>query len=350
MTMTMQQALEIPPGNPPDPFSQRLAGDGQDLMRGELETLQLNLGKLCNLACHHCHVEAGPKRTEIMSWETMERILGWIDRYRPQHPFGIVDLTGGAPEMNPHFQPFVGELRTRDLHVLVRSNLTILIEPGYEDLVEFLARHEVEVVASLPCYLEENVDQQRGKGTFGRSIEALQRLNAAGYGLPETGLRLDLVHNPVGFALPGPQQGLETDYRRELGSRFGVVFNRLWTITNMPINRFAHQLRRSGVFEEYMEKLYAAHGPANVEQVMCRSLVSVGWQGGVYDCDFNQILNLPLDFGADRSAADEHRVERRSRKLWQFTPEELIGRKIRTGAHCFGCTAGAGSSCTGALG
>ncbi|MCP4654980.1 MAG: radical SAM/Cys-rich domain protein [bacterium] len=342
--------MEVPPGAPPDPFAQRLAGDGQDLMRGELDTLQLNLGKQCNLACHHCHVEAGPKRTEIMSWETMEKILGWIDLQRPEHPFGIVDLTGGAPEMNPHFRRLVGELRARDLHPLARSNLTILVEPGYEDLVDFLATREVEVVASLPCYLEENVDKQRGKGTFRRSIEALQRLNASGYGKPGTGLRLDLVHNPVGFGLPGAQEGLEADYRRELGDRFGVVFNRLWTITNMPINRFAYQLRRSGMFEEYMEKLFAAHGPANVEQVMCRSLVSVGWEGGVYDCDFNQILKMPLDFGGDRSETDEHQVERESRKLWQFTPEELIGRKIRTGAHCFGCTAGAGSSCTGALG
>ncbi len=334
---------------PNDPFMTRLAAEGQALRRAELSTLQLNLGKMCNLACHHCHVEAGPKRTEVMTWKTMERILGWIDSQETPAPFAVVDLTGGAPEMNPGFRRLVGELRRRGLHVLDRCNLTILLEPGYEELVDFLAGHEVEIVASLPCYLAENVDKQRGRGVFERSIEALRRLNAAGYGAEGSALRIDLVYNPVGYGLPGDQGELEAAYKRELGERFGIVFNRLWTITNMPIRRFADQLRRDGMLAAYTEKLAAAHRPANVEQVMCRSLVSVGWQGALYDCDFNQMLSMPVESGNGSTPHTEEEVERLSRKLWDFAPRELLGRSIRTGDHCFGCTAGAGSSCTGAL-
>lgn len=332
-----------------DSFAQRLARDGQRLTRHGLGTLQLNIGKMCNLACHHCHVEAGPNRTEIMTWQVMGRILDWMDRYQEKLDLSMVDLTGGAPEMNPHFRQLVCALRQRGLHVLDRCNLTILLEPGYEDLADFLAGHEIEIVASLPCYLEENVDKQRGRGVFHRSIDALQRLNAVGYGRKDSPLRLDLVYNPVGYGLPSDQASLEIDYKRELTNRFGIVFNRLWTITNMPIKRFEHQLRRDGQYEAYMARLRAAHRPANVDGVMCRNLVSVGWQGTVYDCDFNQMLQMPLSPGGDGAGLDELAVESQGRKLWQFTLAQLVGRSIATGAHCFGCTAGAGSSCTGAL-
>ncbi len=346
----MTQTVSLHLASTPDPFAQRLAADRQTLARHELTILQLNVGKMCNLACHHCHVEAGPNRTEIMTWAVMERILRWVDRYRDELSIQTVDLTGGAPEMNPDFQRLITELHRRGLHVLDRCNLTILLEPGYEDLPAFLAQHQVEIVASLPCYLEDNVDQQRGRGVFQGSIEALEKLNAVGYGQDGTGLRLDLVYNPVGYGLPPGQAGLEADYKRELADRFGVVFNRLWAITNMPIKRFERQLRRDGQYDRYMHKLYDAHNPDHVAVVMCRGLVSVGWEGAVYDCDFNQMLGLPLSPIAFPVGTDEQTVESNARKLWEFTPHELIGRTIRTGAHCFGCTAGAGSSCTGALG
>lgn len=328
-----------------DAFAARLRLDGRRLARQSLRTLQLNLGKMCNLACHHCHVEAGPTRREIMPPEVIARILDWIDEHRVALGVRVLDLTGGAPEMNPQFRPLVEALRARGLHVLDRSNLTIVLEEGHADLPEFLAAHAVEIVASLPCYLEENVDKQRGSGVFDGSIEALRRFNAVGYGRPGSPLTLDLVYNPVGYGLPPAQAALEADYKRELRDRFGIEFNRLWTITNMPIKRFEHALRRDGHYDAYMAKLTAAHNPDNVEHVMCRDLVSVGWLGGVYDCDFNQMLQMSLE----GPGGDEHVVERQARKLWEFTPAELLGRSIRTGAHCFGCTAGAGSSCTGAL-
>ncbi len=346
----MPQTIRLPLADPIDPFAQRLVADGQTLARQALDTLQLNLGKMCNLACHHCHVEAGPNRTEIMGWPVMGRILEWFDQHREALSISTVDLTGGAPEMNPDFRRLVQALRARGLHVLDRCNLTILLEPGYEDLAQFLADHEVEIVASLPCYLEENVDTQRGRGVFQGSIEALRRLNAVGYGQPGSSLRLDLVYNPVGYGLPPDQLALEQDYKRELNRRFGIAFNKLWTITNMPIKRFEHQLRREKQYDGYMQKLSEAHNPGNVGAVMCRSLVSVGWQGSVYDCDFNQMLQMPLDRRGLEASADEHAVESKSHKLWDFTPQQLIGRAIETGTHCFGCTAGAGSSCTGALG
>ncbi|MDW8263099.1 MAG: arsenosugar biosynthesis radical SAM protein ArsS [Phycisphaerales bacterium] len=300
---------------------------------------------MCNLACHHCHVEAGPKRREIMSWQTMQRILGWLDANGRSAGIETIDITGGAPEMNPNFRRFVEEVRARGYHVLDRCNLTILLEAGYEDLIDFFVRHRIEIVASLPCYLEDNVDKQRGKGVYHESIEALRRLNQAGYGLPGSPLRLDLVYNPVGYGLPPPQKPLEADYKRELLARFGIHFHTLWTITNMPIKRFEHALRRDGKFDAYMQKLIAAHNPANVENVMCRDLISIGWQGTVYDCDFNQMLQMPLE----GPGGDEHVVEAAGRKLWDFKVEELLHRPIATGNHCFGCTAGAGSSCTGAL-
>lgn len=351
MTQSIPLQLFTPPGE--DAFAARLQADSQQLRRASLATLQLNLGKMCNLACHHCHVEAGPQRQEIMTWDTFQQILDWLDEHGEAAGTKVIDLTGGAPEMNPHFRQMVIELKRRGYHVLDRCNLTILLEPGYEDLAAFLAEHDVEVVASLPCYLEDNVDKQRGKGVFNGSIEALKKLNAVGYGMEASdgtsgeSLTLDLVYNPVGYGLPGSQAGLEAAYKAHLDEHFGVRFNTLYTITNMPIKRFEHQLRRDGQFESYMAKLYDAHNADNVDAVMCRSLVSIGWQGAVYDCDFNQMLQMPLDgelFG------EEHDVEAASRKLWEYTAAELIDREVLTGAHCFGCTAGAGSSCTGALG
>lgn len=348
----MSQTVHLPLAqteDSPDPFAQRLASDGQALTRQALTTLQINVGKMCNLACHHCHVEAGPGRTEIMPWTVMQRILDWIDRYRDEVSLETVDLTGGAPEMNPEFRRLVEALTQRGLHVLDRCNLTILLEPGYEDLAQFLAKHRVEVVASLPCYLEDNVDKQRGQGVFQGSIQALKKLNAVGYGQPGSGMRLDLVYNPVGYGLPGAQAPLEDAYRHELKQRFDVVFNRLWTITNMPIKRFEHQLHRDKQYDAYMSRLMEAHRPANVDAVMCRSLVSVGWQGAVYDCDFNQMLLMPIGPDDLTDQIDELTVEATSQKLWHHTPGQLLNRPIRTGAHCFGCTAGCGSSCTGAL-
>ncbi len=332
-----------------DHFADRLSADGQTLTRRAITTLQINVGKMCNLACHHCHVEAGPGRTEIMTWQTMQNILGWLKRYKDELGIEVVDLTGGAPEMNPHFRDLVIAIKRLGLHVIDRCNLTILLEPGYEDLALFLAENQVEVTASLPCYLEDNVDKQRGKGVYDGSIKALRKLNTLGYGKDGSGLRLDLVYNPVGYGLPPAQASLETDYKKYLAEHFGIVFNKLWTITNMPIKRFEHALRRDGQYDSYIAKLIDAHNPCNVEGVMCRDLVSIGWQGSVYDCDFNQMLLMVLD-GPDDGAEEEHIIEAQSKKLWEYTPDELIGRPIRTGTHCFGCTAGAGSSCTGAIG
>ena len=344
--MNQDYPLPLAEDSGADLFADRLASDGQTLTRRAITTLQINVGKMCNLACHHCHVEAGPTRTEIMTWPTMQKILAWLKRYKDELGIEVVDLTGGAPEMNPHFRELVTAVRDLGLHVIDRCNLTILLEPGYEDMADFLAQHKVEVSASLPCYLEDNVDKQRGKGVFDGSVHALQQLNALGYGQPDTGLRLDLVYNPVGYGLPPAQETLEADYKQHLRKHFGIEFNKLWTITNMPIKRFEHALKRDGQYSSYMTKLIDAHNPGNVDGVMCHSLVSIGWQGSVYDCDFNQMLQMPID-GED---GEEHIVEARSKKLWDYTPEQLIGRTIRTAAHCFGCTAGAGSSCTGALG
>lgn len=338
--------IALPITNDVDLFAERLAADRQTLRRRSLRTLQVNVGKMCNLACHHCHVEAGPKRKEIMTWETMQRIVDWLDAHGKEAGIDIIDITGGAPEMNPEFRRFVEALTSRGYHILDRCNLTILLEPGYEDMIEFFVRHNIEIVASLPCYLEDNVDKQRGQGVYHESIEVLQRLNAAGYGLPGSKLRLDLVYNPVGYGLPPAQQQLEVDYKRELLARYGIHFHTLWTITNMPIKRFEHALRRDGKYDLYMQKLIGAHNAANVENVMCRDLVSIGWQGTLYDCDFNQMLQMPLD----GTGGEEHFVESSGKKLWDFSPTELFNRDIRTASHCFGCTAGAGSSCTGALG
>ncbi len=343
--------VNLPQLDADDHFAARLRDDGQSLRRSQLTTLQINVGKMCNLACHHCHVEAGPNRTEIMTWQTMARILDWIDAHAESLGLQTIDLTGGAPEMNPHFRELVHELTARGLHVIDRCNLTILLQPDYHDMIDFLAAHRVEIIASLPCYLEDNVDQQRGRGVYHESIDILQQLNAVGYGKPGTGLALNLVYNPVGYGLPGDQASLERDYKKYLADHFDITFDHLFTITNMPIKRFEHALRRDGQYDAYMEKIMTAHRGENVDGVMCRSLVSIGWQGSVYDCDFNQMLLMPLDGpGKNDAMADEHAIENTSRKLWDYTPAQLLNRAIATDNHCFGCTAGAGSSCGGALG
>jgi radical SAM/Cys-rich protein len=314
-------------------FSDRLAVDGRVLRHTRTEVLQVNVGKLCNLVCLHCHVSAGPKRNEIMRRETIDRILDWLARTEIQ----TVDLTGGAPEMIPDFRYFIEQIKALQpsRHVIDRCNLTILLQPGYEDLAEFLARHKIEVIASMPCYTPENVNAQRGHGVFEGSIKALQLLNALGYGV-ELDLPLHLVYNPVGAFLPGPQAELEVDYKSELKKHFGIVFNKLYTITNLPIARFAAYLRHNNKLDEYMKLLVNAFNPATIDGLMCRNTISVGWRGEVYDCDFNQQLDMQWENG-------------RRLFLWDIDPDKIDNREIMTGDHCFGCTAGAGSSCGGAI-
>jgi radical SAM/Cys-rich protein len=322
------------PPRPAPEFAARLAAEGlPSLRRNRVTTLQVNVGLRCDLACHHCHVEAGPKRTEAMSRRTAERILALL---AASPSVELLDLTGGAPELNESFRLLVEGARGLGRRVLDRCNLTVLFEPGQEDTPEFLAAHEVEVVASLPCYGAENVDAQRGRGVFERSIEALRRLNALGYGDEGSPLALDLVYNPLGPTLPPPQKELEARYREELLARFGIRFRRLLTLTNMPIRRFAHGLERDGRLEAYQALLVAHFNPETLPVLMCRDLVSVDWQGRLYDCDFNQMLALPLGGGAST--------------IWGLDSlGALDGAPIETGRHCFGCTAGAGSSCGGAL-
>jgi len=319
-------------------FDRALAAAGTcPLVRTQVRTLQINVGKLCNQACHHCHVEAGPRRTEIMPRAVAERLVELLAR----NP-GVegVDLTGGAPELNPSFRMLVSEARRLGKQVIDRCNLTVLFEPGQGDLADFLAAEQVQVVASLPCYLADNVDRQRGRGVFDRSVEALRRLNALGYGQPGSPLELDLVYNPLGASLPPPQASLEAKYKGELRERFGIVFNRLLTITNMPIRRFADMLARQGESEAYMSLLVQNFNPSTVPALMCRSLLSIGHDGRLYDCDFNQMLEIEI------GAADAG-----IRTIWDVDDlSTLEGRPVATAAHCFGCTAGAGSSCSGALG
>jgi radical SAM/Cys-rich protein len=313
----------------------RLAvSDFPAITRARLETLQVNLGYRCNQACLHCHVNASPQRKEIMGRETIEHVIAFLRHGEIKN----LDVTGGAPELNPDFRYLVETARGLGLHVIDRCNLTILEEPGQEDLAVFLADQRVEVTASLPCYLEENVTRQRGEGVFATSIRALKRLNALGYGAPDSGLMLNLVFNPQGPVLPPPQAALEETYRRELKTRHGVVFNRLYTITNMPIQRFGSTLVSKGQFPGYMKLLRESHRHANLEQVMCRSLISVDWRGYVYDCDFNQMLGLPLGGG---SKPRTH--------LSDLLQRDLEGQPIAVADHCYGCTAGGGSSCGGAI-
>ena len=306
--------------------------DFPPVTRGKLDTLQVNLGYRCNLSCVHCHVNAGPTRTEMMSRETIDQVLDVID----QAGVKTLDLTGGAPELNEHFRDLVMEARGRGVRVIDRCNLTILFEPGQESLAEFLAAQGVEIVASLPCYLEDNVEQQRGKGVYSDSVKALRRLNELGYGRDPQRV-LNLVYNPIGPVLPPPQQGLEADYKRELGERFGIEFDQLLTITNMPISRFGAVLLAQDNYLPYMQLLRDNFSEANLQTVMCRNLVSVDWQGYLFDCDFNQMLAMPL-LASDR---------RHLRDL--LIDANLEGEAIATGEHCYGCTAGQGSSCGGAL-
>ena len=313
-------------------FSETLTAHSLPLRRSKTEVLQVNLGKLCNLACVHCHVNAGPKRKEIMTRGTVDRVIDWFARTE----IPTIDLTGGAPEMIPDFRYFIERVKTLrpSRRVIDRCNLTILLEPGYEGLAQFLARHKVEIIASMPCYTAENVNAQRGQGVFDSSIKALRVLNSLGYG---SDLPLHLVYNPVGAFLPGPQAELEADYKRELKKHFGIIFNNLYTITNLPIARFASYLRHNNKLEEYMQLLIDNFNPATVFGLMCRNTISVGWTGEVFDCDFNQMLNMNWRNGSGPL------------HLWDLDPAAVENREILTGNHCFGCAAGAGSSCAGAL-
>jgi radical SAM/Cys-rich protein len=304
------------------------------LRRGRLDTLQINVGYRCNQSCLHCHVGASPHRTEAMSGKTADTVLAFLERRR----IATLDITGGAPELNPHFRRVVTAARRMGVHVMDRCNLTVMEVEGQADLPEFLAREQVEVVASMPCYLEDNVDRQRGKGVFDGSIRGLQRLNALGYGRDGSGLLLNLVYNPQGPSLPPPQAALEADYRRVLGETFGIAFNRLYTLANMPIQRFGSTLISKDQFDTYLNLLQHAHLDANIEGVMCRNLISVDWRGEVYDCDFNQMLGLPMALGG------KPRLH-----LSELMDMDLDGNPVRVSGHCFGCTAGQGSSCGGAL-
>jgi len=308
--------------------------DFPPIRRRRLETVQANLGYVCNQACLHCHVNAGPTRTESMDRETVDQVLGYL----AASGAGTLDLTGGAPELNPHFRYLVSRARALGVKVMDRCNLTILFEEGQEDLAEFLAAHRVEIVASLPCYTEELVDRQRGKGVYDKSVRAIRRLNALGYGREGSGLALNLVYNPQGASLPPAQEKLEADYKRILGEAFGIAFNGLYTLANMPIQRFGSTLISKGQFNDYMALLRGAHRAENLEAVMCRSLVSVDWRGYLYDCDFNQMLGLPL---VVHGAARPH--------LKDVLGRDLDGNPIVVNDHCYGCTAGQGSSCGGAL-
>ena len=312
------------------------SSDFPAIRRQATATLQVNLGYRCNQSCVHCHVNAGPNRTEMMDAGTM----ALIPQVLAARGIGTLDLTGGAPELHPGFRDLVRSARALGVKVIDRCNLTILFEPGHEGLAEFLAEHEVEVVASLPCYAMDNVDRQRGKGVFDKSIAALQRLNALGYGHEGSGRVLNLVYNPQGAVLPPPQPALEADYKRELGAHFGIVFNSLFALANMPIQRFGSMLISKGQFNGYIRLLKDNHRDANLAQVMCRSLISVDWLGRLYDCDFNQQLDLPMGGGAEAGP----------RHLRDLLQADADGAPIRVAEHCYGCTAGNGSSCGGALG
>ena len=340
--------------------------DFPEIRRETTHTLQVNLGYLCNLSCTHCHVNAGPTRTELMSKETIDEVLTYIDL----HSIRTLDLTGGAPEMNPHFTYVVSEARKRGLNVIDRCNLTILQEPGYESMAEFLAEHQVSIVASLPCYAEQNVNEQRGKGVYQESIDALKKLNKLGYGKSDS-LLLDLVYNPNGAFLPPNQQQLEQDYKTRLFDEHTIEFNQLLTITNMPISRFGGMLLAKGKYDDYMQLLKDNFSDSNLSSLMCKSLISVDWQGYVYDCDFNQMLEMPLLQAtkplAEKLEPSAQKTEPLAKKLEpsakiatiasdktrthlrELLNADIQGQSIVIGEHCYGCTAGQGSSCGGAL-
>ena len=315
------------------PFGRALAESGLSLLTATgVEVLQINVGRLCNQTCSHCHVDAGPDRREVMTWETMEHCLAAIASAK----IPVFDITGGAPEMNPDFRKLVEHASELGCRIIDRCNLTILMAPGFTDLPEFLAKHRVDVVASLPCYLAENTDRQRGDGVFDQSVAAIRRLNELGYAQSGSGLNLTLVYNPVGNSLPPSQESLEADYRRELKQRYDIDFTNLITITNMPISRFLDDLVRNNELDAYMETLVNAYNPLAARGVMCRNTLSVNWDGRLHDCDFNQMLELPLS-----DAQPQH--------IRDFDGALLAHRPIVIGQHCYGCTAGTGSSCQGAI-
>ena len=318
-------ALNIPE------FDATLLAHGLELTRQSPRVLQINTGKLCNLTCVHCHVNAGPKRKEIITRATIDRILLWLERTN----ITTVDLTGGTPEMIPDFRYFVERIRAMGCRVIDRCNLTILNEPGYEWVADFHVAHGIEIVASMPCYSPENVNAQRGEGVFDSSIRALKTLNSIGYGVEPT-LKLDLVYNPNGASLPPVQAELEADYKRELKAHFDIVFNNLYAITNMPIARFTSYLKRQGSYVDYMQLLLHSFNPSSVEGLMCRDTISVDWEGGIYDCDFNQQMGMAHDSKVGPT------------KVWDLSLNEWALMPILTGSHCYGCTAGQGSSCGGA--
>ena len=316
-------------------FHESLNSISRALLRDKPSELQINLGKLCNLACHHCHVDAGPKRTEIMTWEVMQKILLWAE----QANITRVDLTGGAPELNPDFRRFCDSLIELGIEITSRCNITVLYEAGQEDLAKWYAERNIRLVCSLPCYTQDNVDAQRGKGVFDKSIKGLQLLNSLGYGKKkENGdsLSLDLVYNPLGAFLPPEQTSLEQDYRRMLMDNFAIEFSSLLAITNIPINRFAHALKRDNEMEDYQHLLVSNFNSETIDGLMCRHLINLDWLGKVYDCDFNQMLDIPIGGGEIKY-------------LWELEIDQLEGNNIATNRHCFGCTAGSGSSCGGTL-
>jgi len=315
-------------------FAEKIRQNGDSFRKRKVDVLQINMGKYCNQACLHCHVEAGPTRKEMMTLETVESVL----RFLETSDINKVDITGGAPELNPHFDYLVERCVQLGRHVMDRCNLTVIFEPGKDYLPGFFQRNQVEMICSLPCYTEENVDQQRGKGTFEQSIRALQLLNRLGYGFTDTGLELQLVYNPVGAHLPPPQERLERDYRKILKEKFGIVFNHLFCLTNMPITRFEKFLKLRNEYHQYVELIESAFNPATLDKVMCRNLLSVGWEGSIYDCDFNQMLELPLQ---DRQG--------RPLQISDLCANGLEDQSIIVGDHCYACTAGAGSSCGGSL-
>lgn len=316
------------------PFSEKIRQLGAPLTRRGVDALQVNLGRYCNLACIHCHVESGPTRTEMMSRETVDAVLAFLAR----SSIPALDLTGGAPELHPDFDYLVESARAIGRHVMDRCNLTVIFEPGKNYLPEFFKRHQVELICSLPCYSEENVDRQRGKGTFELSIRALQRLNELGYGQPDSDLLLNLVYNPVGPHLPPPQEQLEQEYRQKLSAEFGIVFNHLFCLTNMPITRYAKHLRLRNEYDRYKDLLEKNFNAATLDHLMCRNLISIGWDGSVYDCDFNQMLDLALTDTAGENL-----------NVASLTFETVATRRITIDDHCYACSAGSGSSCGGAL-
>ena len=316
----------------PVSFEEKLNQNNLNLRSTEVAILQVNVGKLCNQTCKHCHVDASPTRTEIMQRETIDACLKVLRKYK----IPTLDITGGAPELIPDFRYFVTEAKKTGAKIMVRHNLTVMFEEGFGDLPEFFAENEVEVVSSLPYFMQQQTDAQRGEGVFDKSVEALKKLNAVGYGIEDSGLILNLVYNPVGAFLPPEQSAIEADFKRELKQRYDIVFNNLYTITNMPIARYLDWLRRSQNEKSYMQKLVNAFNPTAVEGLMCRNTLSVDWLGNLFDCDFNQMLEIPVTSEVGQT-------------IYDFSPETFFNREIMTNAHCFGCTAGSGSSCGGTV-